>query len=61
MTVNIDLAKAYFQKLEAPVKAFYTFEKSAHSPLYEEPERVKEILMKDVLNLWTDLSDSRKL
>ncbi|HEX2962483.1 MAG: alpha/beta fold hydrolase [Bacteroidota bacterium] len=61
LTVNIDLAKAYFKKLEAPAKAFYTFERSAHSPLYEEPERVKEILMKDVLNLRTNLSDNSKL
>jgi pimeloyl-ACP methyl ester carboxylesterase len=57
LTVNHDLAKAYFKKLEAPVKGFYTFENSAHSPIFEEPQKVKEIMCKDVLNVKIDLSD----
>ena len=32
-TVSYTEAKAYFKKLKAPVKGFYTFEQSAHSPL----------------------------
>jgi pimeloyl-ACP methyl ester carboxylesterase len=43
-------AKAYFDKLAAPVKGFYTFSKSAHSPLFEEPEKMRHILSRDVLN-----------
>ena len=40
-TVNHDLAKAYLEQLKAPVKGFYTFEQSAHSPLFEEPARMR--------------------
>lgn len=59
LTVNIDLSKEYLQKLQAPVKGFYTFKNSAHSPLYEEPEKVRNILINDVLNLKAELSDTK--
>jgi pimeloyl-ACP methyl ester carboxylesterase len=49
-TVSYDLAKDYFNRIKAPVKGFYTFEKSAHSPMFEEPERMQQILQMDVLN-----------
>lgn len=42
-------AKAYFQQLKAPLKGFYTFEQSAHSPMFEEPEKARKILLEDVL------------
>ena len=48
-TTSYTLAKAYFQKLEAPLKGFYSFEESAHSPVFEEPERTRMILTADVL------------
>ena len=48
-TVSSALAKDYFEKLKAPVKGFYTFEQSAHSPLFEEPEKSVKILKEDVL------------
>jgi len=57
LTVNIALSKAYYQNLQAPLKGFYTFENSAHSPLFEEPERFREIIEKDVLRLKTDFAD----
>jgi len=41
--------RTYFDKLKAPVKGFYTFEQSAHSPLFEEPEKMMQILKEDVL------------
>jgi len=56
-TVNYELSKAYLKQLEAPVKGFYTFEQSAHSPLYEEPEKLKRILEEDVLAGASSLSD----
>ena len=31
------------------MKGFYTFTKSAHSPLFEEPKRMREIMQGDVL------------
>ena len=35
--------------ISAPVKGFYTFENSAHSPMFEEPEKMQYILKTDVL------------
>lgn len=47
-TTPITLAKELFDKLEAPEKTFYTFYKSAHSPLWEENELVLEAMNKHV-------------
>jgi pimeloyl-ACP methyl ester carboxylesterase len=58
-TVSYPLAKAYFALLEAPVKGFYTFSQSAHSPFFEEPERTREILRADVLTGSTAQADAR--
>jgi pimeloyl-ACP methyl ester carboxylesterase len=57
LTVNKDLSKAYLNNLEAPIKGFYTFHNSAHSPMFEEPVRFVDILIKDVLNQTTVLAD----
>lgn len=56
-TVNHDLSKAYLAQLQAPVKGFYTFENSAHSPFFEEPEKVRKILREDVLGGTNGLAD----
>jgi pimeloyl-ACP methyl ester carboxylesterase len=56
-TVSYPLAKAYFERLEAPVKGFYTFRQSAHTPFFEEPEKVREILRTDVLTGSKGLAD----
>jgi len=48
-TVSYSLAKSYYDQLDAPMKGFYTFTESAHSPLFEEPRRMAEILQEDVL------------
>ena len=56
-TCAYPLAKAYFEKLNAPVKGFYTFENSAHSPMFEEPEKVLTILQEDVLAGTNRLAD----
>ena len=56
-TCAYPLAKAYFEKIEAPVKGFYTFEQSAHSPMFEEPEKVQQILREDVLAGTNSLAD----
>ena len=37
--VSYALSREYFNKMEAPDKSFFTFEKSAHSPNGEEPEK----------------------
>jgi len=56
-TINPALARDYFQRLDAPVKGFYTFEHSAHSPLFEEPDRTISILLHDVMQQKTDMAD----
>lgn len=56
-TTSYALAKAYLQQLEAPLKGFYTYEDSAHSPIFEEPERTRKILVNDVLLGAAALSD----
>lgn len=56
-TVSRGLAKAYLQQLKAPLKGFYTYEDSAHSPIFEEPERTRTILTRDVLAGANNLSD----
>lgn len=57
LTVNVDLSKDYCNRLKALLKGFYTFENSAHGPLFEEPERMREILINDVLQGRNDLAD----
>jgi len=52
--VSHTLALEWFNKIEAPQKAFFTFEKSAHGTITEEPEKfvqiVREIALKKTKN-----------
>ena len=56
-TVNYQLAKSYVDRLEAPLKGFYTFTESAHSPIFEEPGRARRIMREDVLRGRNGLAD----
>jgi pimeloyl-ACP methyl ester carboxylesterase len=58
-TCSYTLAKEYFDKLNAPIKWFYTFEHSAHSPLFEEPEKMGRILQENVLAGVNNLADTK--
>jgi pimeloyl-ACP methyl ester carboxylesterase len=58
-TCSYPLAKEYFQKLQAPVKGFYTFEQSAHSPIFEEPQKVQKIIVEDILTGTNRLADKQ--
>ena len=58
-TANHALARAYFDQIKAPVKGFYTFANSAHSPLFEEPLRARDILQQDVLAQKNRLADGQ--
>ena len=58
-TVTCNETRKYFQELRAPLKGFYTFEQSAHSPAYEEPKRMLQILREDVLAGANRLADAR--
>ncbi len=42
--VSYALAREYFEAIDAPKKAFFTFENSAHSPNAEEPEQFVQIV-----------------
>ena len=57
LTVNRELSEEYFNKLDCPLKRFYTFENSAHSPMFEEPEKFLEIMVSDVLKGIAGYSD----
>jgi pimeloyl-ACP methyl ester carboxylesterase len=57
-TANPTLSRAHFDVIDAPVKGFYMFENSAHSPLFEEPERATFILLQDVLQGMNGLADA---
>lgn len=48
-TCPYPMAKDYFDRLKAPQKNFYTFEHSAHTPLWEEPDSFMAIVKKDIL------------
>jgi len=46
---SADLAKKYFDRLKAPKKEFIWFEKSAHAPNGEEPEKFNKVMIEKVL------------
>lgn len=48
-TVNYKMSDEYLQLIDAPVKGFYLFENSAHSPFFEEPEKVALIFKSDII------------
>jgi pimeloyl-ACP methyl ester carboxylesterase len=58
-TCSYTEAKRYFENLKAPVKGFYIFEKSAHSPFFEEPDKMQKIIREDVLAGVNNLADMK--
>lgn len=57
--VSYVVARDYAKMLNAPIKGFYTFDNSAHSPCFEEPDRMCKILRVDVLQNQISLSDKQ--
>lgn len=55
--VSYSIAKQYVQAIDAPMKGFYTFEESAHSPCFEEAKKMCQILRDDVLRSRNELAD----
>ena len=43
-----ELAEEYFEALKSPSKEFIWFERSAHSPCYEEPEKFNRLMVEKV-------------
>lgn len=56
--VSYVIAREYSKALNAPIKGFYTFEHSAHSPCFEEPDKMCTILRADVLQNRVSLADT---
>jgi len=52
----LELVKEYFDMIEAPVKGIYEFDESAHSPMFEEPDKVMKVLVEDVKQGKNELS-----
>ena len=48
-TVNYGLQREYFNIINAPVKEFYSFKHSAHSPIFEEPREFNDVLVHNIL------------
>ena len=44
-----DLAKAWFELIEAPFKKFISFDRSGHTPQWEESEKFNQTFAKEVL------------
>ncbi len=59
-TCAYPLTKAYFEKIHTPIKGYYIFNQSAHSPMFEEAEFVIKIMGNDVLAGTIRLADSEK-
>lgn len=48
---DADLQKEWFERIGAPAKEHFWFEESAHSPLFEEPEKFNRMMIETVLPL----------
>lgn len=57
-TVNHFMAEDYLKKIDAPIKGFYLFKESAHSPIFEEPKKMMQIMREDVINRKNNLADT---
>lgn len=57
LTCSYSEAVRAFDRLEAPRKGFYSFQHSAHSPLFEEPDRLLQLIELDVFSGSTSHAD----
>ena len=53
MVTPTELARDYFDRIEAPFKAWYQFEEAAHFPHFEKPIRFA-VTMSELKNAWGD-------
>ena len=53
MVTPTELAKDYFDRIEAPLKAWYLFEEAAHFPHFEKPKRFA-VTMSELKETWGD-------
>ena len=43
-TCSYTLQYEYYNKIDAPIKKFYTFDNSAHSPIFEQPQEAQKLI-----------------
>ena len=48
-TCSYELSKKYYEMLSSPVKGFYTFNNSSHSPIFEEPDECIKVIKENIL------------
>ena len=53
MVTPTELARGYFEKIKAPLKAWYQFEEASHFPHFEKPERFAAT-MSELKETWGD-------
>jgi pimeloyl-ACP methyl ester carboxylesterase len=59
--VSYALAREWFDKTEAPEKAFFTFENSAHGTIFEEPEKIVQIMREIALRNTQNVTSGENL
>ncbi len=55
-TTPYSVAKDFYDQLKAPEKVFFTFENSAHSPVFEEVEKFNSIVREITQKYEKDIS-----
>jgi len=48
-TCSYELAKQWYYTIDAPIKRFFSFHNSAHSPIFEEPTECIRIIKENIL------------
>ncbi len=48
-TCSFELAKAYYDRIDAPAKGFFALSGSAHSPIFEQPDDCLAIIREHIL------------
>jgi pimeloyl-ACP methyl ester carboxylesterase len=48
-STEVSVAKAYYDSLNAPIKKWYTFEDAWHIPIFQDPQKYRDIMLKEVL------------
>lgn len=56
MVTPTELSREYFDRLEAPAKAWYVFEEASHFPHFEQPRKFAEALV-ELKGRWRDCAD----
>lgn len=56
MVTPTQLSREYYDRIEAPAKAWYIFEETSHFPHFEQPRKFAEALV-DLKSRWRDCRD----